>query len=39
MQIEWSEGKVLGLAGVGTEVEEKAREGVEARIENRKRCD
>ena len=39
MQIEWSEGEVLGLAGVSTEVEERAREGVEARIDIRKRCD
>jgi hypothetical protein len=39
MQIEWSEGKVLGLAGVSTEVEETAHEGAEARIDNGKRCD
>ena len=39
MQIEWSEGEVLGLAGVSTEVEERAGEGVEARIDIRKRCD
>jgi hypothetical protein len=38
MQIEWSEGGVvLKLAGVGTEAEEGAREGVEARIDGRKR--
>jgi hypothetical protein len=29
MQIEWSKGEVLKLAGVGTEVEEGARGGVE----------
>jgi hypothetical protein len=39
MQIEWSEGEVLGLAGVSTEVEERAREGVEARIDIGKRWD
>jgi len=39
MQIECTEGEVLGLAGVSTEVEERAREGVEARIDLRKRCD
>jgi hypothetical protein len=39
MQIEWSEGEVLKLAGVSTEPEKGAREGVEARIDSRKRCD
>jgi len=39
MQIECSEGEVLGLAGVSTEVEERACEGVKARIDIRKRCD
>jgi hypothetical protein len=39
MQIEWSEGEVLKLAGVSTEAEERVREGVEARIAIRKRCD
>jgi hypothetical protein len=38
MQIEWSEGEVLPLAGVGTEAEEGACEGMEARIAIRKRC-
>ena len=39
MQIEWSEGEVLKLAGVGTEAEEEAREGVAARIDGRRRCE
>ncbi len=39
MQIEWSEGEVLPLAGVSTEAEEGTGEGVEARIIIRKRCD
>ena len=39
MQIECSEGAVLGLAGVSTKVEERARESVKARIDIRKRCD
>jgi hypothetical protein len=39
MQIEWSEGEVLKLAGVSTEAEEGAREGMGARIDIRKRCD
>ena len=39
MEIEWSEGEVLGLAGVSTEVEERTCEGVETRIDIRKRCD
>jgi hypothetical protein len=38
MQIEWSEGEVLPLAGVSTEAEERACEGMEARIAIRKRC-
>lgn len=33
MQIEWSEGGVLKLAGVGTEAEEWVRERVGARID------
>jgi hypothetical protein len=33
MQIEWSEGEVLKLAGIGTEAEEGAREGVGTRID------
>ena len=39
MQIEWSEGEVLGLAGVSTEAEEGACEGMAARMAIRKRCD
>ena len=39
MQIEWGEGEVLKLAGVGTEAEERAGEGMGARIDIRKRCD
>ncbi len=39
MQIEWSEGEVLKLAGVGTEAEEEVRERVGARIDGRKRCE
>jgi len=39
MQIEWSEGEVLKLAGVSTEAEEGAREDRGARIDIRKRCD
>jgi hypothetical protein len=39
MQIEWIEGEVLQLAVVITEAEEGAREGVEAGIAIRKRCD
>ena len=38
MQIEWSEGEVLKLSGVGTEVEEEVHEGVVARIDGRRRC-
>ena len=37
MQIEWSEGEVLKLAGVGTEAEEGVREGVGGRIDGGKR--
>jgi hypothetical protein len=33
MQIEWSEGEVLKLAGVSTEAEEWAREGTGARMD------
>ena len=36
MQIEWSEGEVLKLAGVGTEAEEEVRERVGARIDGGK---
>jgi hypothetical protein len=39
MQIEWSEGEVLTLAGVGTEVEEEVHEHVGVRIDGGKRCD
>ena len=39
MQIEWSEGEVLKLAGVGTEVEEVVYEHVGMRIDGGKRCD
>jgi hypothetical protein len=39
MQIEWSEGEVLKLAGVGTEAEEEVRERVGARIDGGKRCE
>ena len=39
MQIEWSEGEVLKLAGVSTEAEEGAREAMGATIDIRKRCD
>jgi hypothetical protein len=39
MQIEWSEGEVLPLAGVSTEAEEGACEGMEASMAIRKRCD
>ena len=37
MQIEWSEGEVLKLAGVGTEAEEEVSERVEARMDGGKR--
>ena len=37
MQIEWSEGEVLKLAGVGTEEEEGTHERVGARIDGRRR--
>ncbi len=39
MQIEWSEGEVLPLVGVSTEVEERACEGMKARVAIGKRCD
>jgi hypothetical protein len=39
MEIEWSEVEVLKLAGVGTNAEEEAGEGVGARIDGGKRCD
>jgi hypothetical protein len=39
MQIEWSEGEVLKLTGVGTEVEEEVHEHVGVRIDGGKRCD
>jgi len=39
MQIEWSEGEGLKLAGVGTEAGEEVRERVGARIDGGKRCD
>ena len=39
MQIEWSEGEVLKLAGVGREAEEEVRERVGARMDGRKRCE
>jgi hypothetical protein len=39
MQIEWREGEVLKLVGVGTEAEEEVREGVGARIDGGKGCD
>jgi hypothetical protein len=37
MQIEWREGEVFRLAGVGTEAEEGVGEGVGTRIDSRKR--
>ena len=39
MQIEWSEGEVLKLAGVGTEAEKEVVERVGRRIDGRKRWD
>jgi hypothetical protein len=39
MQIEWSEGEVLKLAGVSTEAEEGVRECMGARIDIRKGWD
>jgi hypothetical protein len=39
MQIEWSEGEVLKLAGVSTEAEEGASGGMGGRIAIGKRCD
>ena len=38
MQIEWSEGEVLKLTGVGTDVEEEVQECVVARIDGGRRC-
>ena len=38
MQIEWSEGEVLKLAGVGTEAEKGVGEGVGAGVDGRRRC-
>jgi hypothetical protein len=37
MQIEWSEGEVLKLAGVGTEAEKVVRERVGAGVDGRRR--
>jgi hypothetical protein len=37
MQIEWSEGGVLKLAGVGTEAEKEVGEGVGAGVDSRRR--
>ena len=39
MQIEWSEGEVLKLAGVGMEAEEGAGEGEAAGIDGRRWCE
>ena len=39
MQIEWSEGEVLKLAGVGTEAEKEVGEGVGAEVDSRRRCE
>ena len=39
MQIEWSEGEVLKLAGVGTAAEGEVRERVGGRMDGGKRCD
>ncbi len=36
MQIEWGEGEVLKLVGVGTEAEEEVREDVGARMDGGK---
>ena len=38
-KIEWSDGEVLKLTGVGTEVEEEVHEHVGVRIDGGKRCD
>jgi hypothetical protein len=38
MQIEWSEGEVLKLAGVGTEAEKEVGEGVGAGVDSRRQC-
>ena len=39
VQIEWSEGEVLKLTGVGAEVEEEVHEHVGVRIDGGKWCD
>ncbi len=39
MEIEWSEGEVLKLAGVVREAEEEVGGHVGARIDGRRRCD
>jgi hypothetical protein len=39
MQIEWSEGEVLKLAGVGTEAEKEVGEGVGAGVDSRRRSE
>jgi hypothetical protein len=39
MQIEWSEGEVLKLAGVGTAAAGEVRERVGGRMDGGKRCD
>jgi len=38
MRIEWSEGEVLKVTGVGSEVEEEVQERVVARIDGGRRC-
>jgi hypothetical protein len=39
MQIEWSEGEGLKLAGVGTEAEKEVGEGGGAGVDSRRRCE
>jgi len=39
MQIEWSQGELLKVAGVRTEAEEGAREGEAAGIDDRRWCE
>jgi hypothetical protein len=39
MQIEWSEGEVLKLVGVGTDAEKEVGEGVGAGVDGRRRCE
>ena len=39
MQIEWSEGEVLKLAGVGMEAEKEVRERVGAGVDGERRCE